>query len=284
MLREQGRAAGGARGVLRVLSAMWQDAIRDGRVKTGNPFAGVRVRANDKRITKPAKRARVWTWDQMHALSAAAAQPVPHDSARVVSQFHASMSERWALMDAWRAVYAEAMLRTLAGTGMRLGELLPLERRDLKLGDGPCDEQGCTMDVPHLHVRRTAWKLVVTEGTKTDHGEAGAGRVTPLGRSLQTRLRGMPPRVDTRLLFPTMTGRLFGDRNFYRDVWEPARKTSGVGATPHEFRHSYVSLMRAAGVDPADLAAWTGHTVLTATTAYTHSTGASVGVALEALG
>ena len=40
-------------------------------------------------------------------------------------------------------------------------------------------------------------------------------------------------------------------------------------------RHSYVSHLRAAGVDDADLAAIAGHTVLTMVTHYTHALGKS---------
>jgi hypothetical protein len=47
--------------------------------------------------------------------------------------------------------------------------------------------------------------------------------------------------------------------------------------------HSHVSLMRAAGVDPAHLASWTGHSVLTATTVYTHAVGDVSGVARAAI-
>jgi integrase len=169
-----------------------------------------------------------------------------------------------------------------ADCGPRLGEVLPLERGDVQLGER-CEE-GCELAGPHLHIRRTAWRGRVSEGTKTDHGEAAPGRATPLPPVLAGMLAGLPRRIDTRLLFPTVSGRLFTDRNFYRDVWAPARAGSGVGATPHEFRHSYVSLMRAAGVDPADLAAWTGHSVLTATAHYTHATGGSASAARRAVG
>lgn len=40
--------------------------------------------------------------------------------------------------------------------------------------------------------------------------------------------------------------------------------------TPHEFRHSYVSNLRARGVDDADLAKAAGHTVETMISVYTH--------------
>jgi integrase len=275
MLRVQGRAVNGARGILRVLSAMWQDAADDGHEIAANPFMGVKLRKNDRRVQKPERIIHVWSWEQMRAFCAAAALPVSHDPMRLPVELRESMVERWAAMDAWRALYAEPMLRVLSDCGVRLGELLPLERGDVFLGAGRCGDQRCVMSGPHLHVRRTAWNGVVESGTKTDHGEAYAGRSVPLGASVAGLLDGMPRRIDTRLLFPSVGGGLFSDRNFRRDVWEPARVRvpSMVEATPHGFRHSYVSLMRAAGVNPAALAAWTGHTVLTATMTYTHDVG-----------
>lgn len=253
MLRAQKRAAGGARGVLRVLSAMWQDALDDGAVTRGNPFMGVKVRSNDPRVQKAPRRIRVWSWEQMHAVCAAAGEH-------------------------------EAMLRVLSDCGLRIGELFALDRADLHLGVGRCGEQGCTMDGAHLHVRRTAWQGRVQDGTKTDHGEADAGRACPVGPGLQGLLEAMPRRIDTRLLFPGPSGWVWGDRYWRTRVWTPAITAAGLRPTPHEFRHSYVSLMRAAGVDPAELAAWTGHTVMTATMHYTHSTGQAVELGRKAIG
>ena len=71
MLRRQGRAAAGASTILRVLSAMAEDAIDD-RWATVNPFKGVRLRAGDPRVAKPARGTRIWTMDQMHEFAAAA--------------------------------------------------------------------------------------------------------------------------------------------------------------------------------------------------------------------
>jgi len=45
--------------------------------------------------------------------------------------------------------------------------------------------------------------------------------------------------------------------------------------SPQDFRHSWVTHMRAAGIDPADLAEVAGHTVETATARYTHALGRS---------
>jgi integrase len=113
------------------------------------------------------------------------------------------------------------------------------------------------------------------QGTKMDHGRADAGRVVPVPPGLQALLRAMPKRIDTPLLFPSGDGRLWYERRFYDYVWYPAQESTGLKVRPHDMRHSYVSLMRAAGVDPADLAQATGHTVLTATGKYTHSVGAT---------
>lgn len=239
LLREQGRAAKGAKGILLVLSAMYSDAMEDGRAEA-NPFLGVRVRSADPRVQKAPRKPLVASWEDMHRFAAACG---PY----------------------------EPMVRVLSDCGLRLGEMLPLERADV--------------DGEWLEIRRTAWRGQVQAGTKTDHGEAGAGRRCPIPPGLLALLEAMPKRIDTRLLFPARRGGgVWHDRAFYRDVWYPAREATGLKLTPHDLRHSYVSLMRAAGVDPADLARATGHTVETATAHYTHSTGATFDAMRRAVG
>ena len=71
MLTQQRRAAAGAGAILRVLSAMAEDAIDD-QCATVNAFKGVRVRAGDPRVTKLARETRIWTLAQMHDFAAAA--------------------------------------------------------------------------------------------------------------------------------------------------------------------------------------------------------------------
>ena len=154
-----------------------------------------------------------------------------------------------------------ALVRTFADTGMRLGEVLPLRRSDLV--DGV------------FQVRRTAHEGTILDGTKTDHGELEAGRLVPCPPGLAALIRQQPARIDTDLLFPTPTGRLWRERNFYRDVWEPTRMASGLDIRPHEMRHSWITHLRAAGIDDADLAAMSGHTVETMLSTYTHALGRS---------
>jgi integrase len=85
----------------------------------------------------------------------------------------------------------------------------------------------------------------------------------------------MPTRIDSEWLFPSPQGNLWRYSNFSRRVWQPACEAAGIDPTPHEFRHSWVSNLRAQGVDPADLAQVAGHSVDTATARYTHALGRS---------
>ncbi len=155
----------------------------------------------------------------------------------------------------------EPMVRVFSDTGMRLGEVLPLRRSDF--------------DGTTFTISRTCDEGTILEGTKTDHGETAAGREVPCPPELAKLIRSMVPRIDTDLLFPTLGGKLWRQRNFYRDVWEPTRVKTGMDCTPHEFRHSYISHLRAMGVDDADLAKIAGHTVETMIGVYTHATGKS---------
>lgn len=77
------------------------------------------------------------------------------------------------------------------------------------------------------------------------------------------------------LLFTTPTGRMWRERNFYRDLWKPTQQASGLDIRPHKCRHSYVTHLRAAGINDADLAEIAGHRVETMLAPYTHAMGGS---------
>lgn len=89
---------------------------------------------------------------------------------------------------------------------------------------------------------------------------------------------------DCDLLFTTPTGRMWRERNFYRDVWKPTQQASGLDIRPHECRHSYVTHLRAAGINDADLAEIAGHRVETMLARYTHAVGVSFDAVSEAIG
>lgn len=137
-----------------------------------------------------------------------------------------------------------------------------------------------------LKVKRTAHEGTILGGTKTDHGEHDAGRVVPVPATLawmleaQIQLNG----PDCELLFPTPTGRMWRERNFYRDIWKPTQQRSGIDIRPHECRHSYVTRLRVAGINDADLAEITGHRVETMLARYTHATGQSFHAVRDVVG
>lgn len=103
-----------------------------------------------------------------------------------------------------------------------------------------------------------------------------------------------------RVLFPAPCGRIWHESNFLRDVWSPAVaaclgvfrrrgetskrftarcraeiRASKRAIRPHDCRHSWISHLRAAGIDDADLADVAGHTVETMIGTYTHALGRS---------
>lgn len=226
MLRQEGRAPSGAGNVLRVLSAMCEDAITD-EYMVGNPFKGVRVRENDPRAQKHAREHRIWTFEQMHAF-------------------------------AGHAGAFEPMVRMLADTGLRVGELLALRRDEQDLRGGT------------FRVSGTAYEGRVVASSR----EKRHDRVGPIPPGCLELLRAMPVRIDSPWLFPTPGSRRVGKvgrdipggllwrlENFRRQVWKPTQNSAGFAPTPKEFRESFNTHLLAAGVDRADLADMLGHSV-----------------------
>lgn len=250
LLVDQGRAAKGARNILGVLSALYSDAIDDDECEH-NPCLGVDVRASDPRVRKPPRERRVLSWEDMHRLAAAGQH--------------------------------EAMLRCCADCGLRLGELLGLGSEDVKLSG--CRE--CSTVGPHLHVRRTAHDGFVRRGTKSGRlrglSVEDDWRIVPVPAALAGLLGVLPPRIAGPM-WCTPRGTAWPEKEFYEEVWGPSRAASGVESTPQDFRHSWVTHLRASGVDPADLAQMAGHSVLIASAVYTHALGRSYDDVRKAVG
>jgi integrase len=207
--------------------------------------------ANDPRVRKPAREPRIWTFEQMREF-AAGGQPEVRASTRRPPD-----SRPGKRCNSKPRFYAphdyEALLLTPGLTGLRLGEFLALHRTDF---DGEV-----------LSFRYSAHEGRLTESSLQKNHE----RDVPVPPSLARLLEGQLESHENELIFPTPTGRLWVERNFYRDVWKPAQLATGLDPTPHEFRHSYVTQLRAAGIDDADLAAVAGHTVETMISVYTHA-------------
>jgi integrase len=248
LLRRQGRAAEGARGVLRALSAMAEDAISDDAAEA-NPFMGVRLRSADPRICKPPRRVRVWSFAQMREFAAAGR---PEVRARTPRPPDPRTRSRYETRQRFYSPYDyEALLLTPALTGLRLGEFLALRRSSYANGLLTFESSAHEGD------------LVGTSEQKNHE------RSVPVPPSLAALLEVLAG-DDEGPLFPTPRGHMWRERNFYRDVWEPARIASGLDPTPHEFRHSYITHLRAAGIDDADLARVAGHRIETMISVYTH--------------
>jgi integrase len=244
---------------MRAMSAMTTDAIED-ELCEGNVWLRLGVRHNDPRLQKRPRAKRIWTMEQMHAFAAAAAHVRDSDPDDPTQ------------LDLWRAVYAEPMIRLLSDCGLRLGELPPVERAGLRPG--------------WLRVRSVAYEGEILEGTKTTHHkpEDEQWRDIPMPPSTEAILRRLPPRIDTLLLITTPTGKLWRERNWRRDVWTPACKAIGMDPRPQEFRASWESHLRAAGVNPEDLAAYAGHSVATANSRYVQGLGRSADDVRRAIG
>ena len=262
MLRIQGRAQAGVVGIRNAISAMTEDAIVD-EVAEVNFAKGAKVRANDPRIRKAPRRIRIWTFDQLREFAAAGAPEVRKQTERPEPDKRTKEPLFYSPVD------YRPLLLTFALTNLRLGEVLALRRAQLDLDGGL------------VHVTGNAYEGRIVDG---DTAEKKHVRDHPLAASLVEAYRQMPPRIDTPLLFPTPAGRVWRHSNFYRDVWIAAQRASGFDALPHECRHSWITHMRAAGIDPADLAQVSGHDIETATKHYTHPLGQSMDAIRAVLG
>jgi integrase len=152
----------------------------------------------------------------------------------------------------------QAMIRVLSDCGLRLGEMLALTR------DG--------FTGTHLYVLGTAHegRIVSVEGeTKKHH------RKVPVPDELARILAVVTEHSEHGLLFPTDTGRVWRESNFYRDIWTPTREKAGLDIRPHDMRHSYLTQLEASGINLADLAHVAGHNVQTLINTYTHPLGRS---------
>jgi len=163
----------------------------------------------------------------------------------------------------------EALIRFLSDCGMRIGEVFALDASDY-------DRHEQT-----IRIHRTAQEGRITEGLKGKRG-GGQERTAPVPNRLAELLDRRIRRVG--LLFPTPRGSVWRYRNFRRDVWDPACRATGLWPTPHDFRHSFVSEMRTAGVNDDDLAAITGHTVTMMLAHYSHPLGRSFDDVRKAIG
>jgi integrase len=156
-------------------------------------------------------------------------------------------------------------------TGARPGELFAMRREDIDRAS----------EMIYLHQTADRYGRI-TSGLKSSHHvrEKGRrGRWTLFPRPL-IELCDELPSVLSGWLFVSPRSRVWGQRNFYRGVWDPARRASGTDFTLYDLRHTFSSRLIAAGIPLPEVAAWMGHSlraggvpVNTTATTYTHATG-----------
>jgi integrase len=172
-------------------------------------------------------------------------------------------------------------------TGCRTQELFALERADRSASDQlilthqRAHRYGGDPDAPGVLIPGLKGKKGVRNKTKEERG-----RWTLFPRFLA---RVSPPRAH-RLMFPTRTGKVWSQRNFYRDVWEPAAELAGTNFTLYDLRHTFCSELVTSGIPTVEVSAYVGHEIRlpdeidnTTTRTYLHATGAYREQALEAL-
>ena len=239
-------------GAFSAFSAMLRDAV-DVELLDANPAHGIRVRPNDPRLN-PARAPR-------------GRRAVPPSE---VGSFMAAVPGRH------QAVCWATFL-----SGVRPGELFALARADV-------DRQR-----QMIYVHQTVNRYGKLEpGLKTTHhvrDRDRRGRWTLFPPSLIAMIESVPADIDGRL-FPSPRGSYWAHRNFYRDVWEPAKAAAGTDFSLYDARHTFSSRLLAAGIPVIEVSAWMGHSlraggeqVNTTTRTYAHATGEHTRAALREL-
>jgi integrase len=130
-----------------------------------------------------------------------------------------------------------------AATGLRPGEWIALEERDLD------------RDARVVYVRR-AFAHGRLKSTKTRRSM----RAVPLQSIALDALERLPTRPETPLLFPAPRGGYVDLHNFRRRAWKPAQMAAGIEPLrrPYDLRHTFATFALRAGISTFDLSRFMG--------------------------
>ncbi len=154
--------------------------------------------------------------------------------------------ESWAHLAAVTARLGErgrALVMFAAATGLRPGEWIALEHRDIDY------------DARVVYVRR-AFRNGRIKCPKTE----GSVRAVPLQAIALEALELIAVGAGTDLLFPSLRGAYFDLHNFRTREWKPAQLAAGV--TPirrvYDLRHTFATFALRAGISTFDLSRYMG--------------------------
>jgi integrase len=213
--------------------------IRTGEVAAWEAALPVRFRHDIMRAVRMVGKTAVeWGYVDRNPF-VTGANPAP----TVIEREILTPAEVDALADEMRSPYGAAVV-VGAWCYLRPSELLTLERRDV--GDGV------------LNVR----------GTKTTKSR----RSVPVPLRAALALSDLPARLDTRLLFPALSGGVYRLNNFRprEFAWAVAAAGLPESVTPYTLRHSGLSWALASGIPATDCARFGGTSLAMLERTYAH--------------
>lgn len=148
-----------------------------------------------------------------------------------------SWDELHVLADALGARYG-AMVFFAAATGLRPGEWIALEHRDID------------RDAQVVYVRRT-YRNGHIKAPKTK----ASVRAVPLQTIALAALDELSPSQECRLVFPSVGGGYLDLHNFRNRNWKPAQRTAGIEPRRrvYDLRHTFATFALRAGISTFDL-------------------------------
>jgi integrase len=154
--------------------------------------------------------------------------------------------ETWAEIDALAAHLDPAygpMIVFAAATGLRPGEWIALEQRDLD------------REARVVYVRRA-----LAHGRLKNLKTRRSLRAVPLQWIALDALDRLPARGETPLLFPAPRGGYLDLHNFSRRAWRAAQSAAGIEPLrrPYDLRHTFATFALRAGISTFDLSRFMG--------------------------
>lgn len=144
-----------------------------------------------------------------------------------------------------RGLRDRALLELLYATGLRVSELVGLQRTDVNLSVA--------------YVRCT--------------GKGGKERIVPFGKfAAQALEKYLAARTDQwPCMFPGYRGRQMTRAGFWKALRRYARAANIEAVTPHTLRHSFATHLLQGGADLRSIQEMLGHASITTTQVYTHA-------------